>query len=46
MRILIGVYELQSFWGGTQTWTLTMLKALKKLGHNVYIYTHLPFVNP
>lgn len=45
MRILIGVYELQSFWGGTQTWTLTMFKAFRKLGHSVYIYTHFHRVN-
>lgn len=46
MKILIGVYELQSFWGGTQTWTMTMFKALKKLGHDVSLYADFPFINP
>ena len=45
MNILIGLYEFENFYGGVQTWTLTMLKAFSKMGFNVEVHTHLKKIN-
>ena len=45
MRILIASYELENFFGGVQTWSLTMYHAFKKLGHEVYLFTHSNKIN-
>jgi len=45
MKILIALYELENFYGGVQTWSLTMYETLKKLGHDVNIYTHSTKIN-
>ena len=37
MKFLIANYEFQNFFGGTQTWSLTMLQALRKLGHTAFL---------
>ena len=36
MNILIANGEMENFFGGTQTWTITMVKFLRELGHNVH----------
>ena len=36
MNILIVNHEMRNFYGGTQTWTITMVKALRKLGHTTH----------
>lgn len=46
MKILIGAWDLGSFWNGIATWTLTMLKAFRKLGHEVHVFAHFPKINP
>lgn len=46
MRILIGVYELENFFGGTQTWTMTMRDALVCLGHDVALFAMSERVSP
>ncbi len=45
MKILIALYELANFFGGVQTWSLTMYHALRKLGHTVYFFTHEAKIN-
>lgn len=45
MKILIALYELENFFGGVQTWSLTMYHALRKLGHTVYLFTHKSRIN-
>ncbi len=37
LNILIANYEMVNFFGGTQTWTMVMKKALSELGHCVDI---------
>lgn len=36
MKILVANYEMENFFGGTQTWTITIVKALRKLGHKAH----------
>jgi len=45
MKILIALYELENFFGGVQTWSITMYHALKKLGQDVYFFTHSNKIN-
>lgn len=45
MEILIALYELENFFGGVQTWSLTMYHALKKLGHTVSLFTYRSRIN-
>ena len=45
MKILIALYEFEHFYGGTQTWSLTMYHALRNLGHTVYFFTHKIKIN-
>jgi len=45
MKILIALYELKNFYGGVQTWSLTMYHALRKLGHTAYFFTHEAKIN-
>jgi len=41
MKFLIANYEFNNFFGGTQTWSLTMLQALRSLGHSAYLDAHV-----
>lgn len=45
MKILIALYELENFFGGVQTWSLTMYQALKKLDHEISFFTHSSKIN-
>lgn len=45
MKILIALYELENFFGGVQTWSLTMYRALKKLDHEISFFTHSSKIN-
>lgn len=36
MKILIANSEMENFFGGTQTWTITMVKVLRSLGYTVH----------
>jgi len=45
MKILIASHELENFFGGVQTWSLTMYYILKKLGHEVYFFTCSPEIH-
>jgi len=45
MNILIANYELENFFGGTQTWTITMKKAFERLGHYCDITALIPGIN-
>lgn len=46
MRILIANSEMENFFGGTQTWTITMVKALRELGHIVHFTGVNKKINP
>lgn len=46
MDILIANSEMQNFFGGTQTWTITMVKALRDLGHTVHFTGLTKRINP
>ena len=37
MKFLIANYEFKNFFGGTQTWSLTMLQALRSQGHTAFL---------
>jgi len=45
MKILMANYEMENFFGGTQTWTVTMYKALRELGHEVHVEAFNPKFN-
>lgn len=46
MNILIANSEMENFFGGTQTWTITMVKALRELGYNVHFTGVNRKINP
>jgi hypothetical protein len=46
MDILIANGEMERFYGGTQTWTITMVKFLRELGHNVHFTGVNGVINP
>lgn len=46
MKILIANNEMENFFGGTQTWTITMVKVLRELGHIVHFTGVNKKINP
>ena len=46
MNILIAQNEMQNFYGGIQTFSLTIYNELISLGHNVDFYTHRKGIHP